>query len=175
MDDMEQKALMYVLASEMKKYHHQTLAYQNVIEVVRQKLLPEITGLVEIALEAPDIQAEADRAFAFLDEMLPPIPEIDLEKVQRLWLEKWDYTGKSKLSGDWNSFTLHAMRSRREIRHTEGPRLQARLFYCLDCTTETGTNDSGNNVVTVPSAFVFTTTGWYLHTLPVSVSSKNIL
>jgi hypothetical protein len=94
MDDMEQKALMYVLASEMKKYHHQTLAYQNVIEVVRQKLLPEITGLVEIALEAPDIQAEADRAFAFLDEMLPPIPEIDLEKVQRLWLEKWGLYGK---------------------------------------------------------------------------------
>lgn len=94
MDDVEQKALMYVLANEMKKYHHQTLAYRNVIEVVRQKLLPEITGLVEIALEAPDIQEESDRAFSFLDEMLPPIPEIDLGKVQRLWLEKWESTGK---------------------------------------------------------------------------------
>ncbi|MGD1108457.1 MAG: hypothetical protein ABR865_15560 [Terracidiphilus sp.] len=86
--DVEQQALMYVLAREVKKYHHQTLAYRNVIEVVRQKLLPEVTQLVEMALEAPDIQADSDRAFAFLDEMLPAIPEIDLEKAQRLWLEK---------------------------------------------------------------------------------------
>ena len=94
MDDLEIKALAYVLAREVKKYYHQTLAYRNVIEVVRQKFLPEVTGLVEIALEAPDIQAQADQAIAFLDEMLPPIPEIDLEKVQRLWLEKWESDGK---------------------------------------------------------------------------------
>jgi len=94
MDDIRIRALAYVLAREMKKYHHQTLAYQNVIEVVRQKALPEVTQLVEIALQAPDIQAEADRVFAFLDEMLPPIPQIDLEMVERLWLEKWESTGK---------------------------------------------------------------------------------
>jgi hypothetical protein len=94
MDHIEIKALAYVLAREMKKYHHQTLAYQNVIEVVRQKVLPEVTQLVEIALEAPDIQAQSDRVFAFLDEMLPAIPEIDLEMVQRLWLEKWESSEK---------------------------------------------------------------------------------
>lgn len=94
MDDIEIKALAYVLAKEMKKYHHQTLAYRNVLEVVRQKLLPEVMQLVEIALEAPDIQAQADQVFAFLDEMLPPIREIDLEKAQRLWLEKWESSGR---------------------------------------------------------------------------------
>ncbi|MDR3572358.1 MAG: hypothetical protein P4L50_00715 [Anaerolineaceae bacterium] len=93
MDDIRITALAYVLAAEMKKYHHQTLAYRNVIEVVRQKLLPEVTGLVEIALETPDIQAEADQTFAFLDEMLPPILEIDLETARRLWLQKWESTG----------------------------------------------------------------------------------
>ena len=95
MDDPDIKALAYVLSREMKKYHHQTLTYRNVIEVVRQKLLPEVTELVEIALEAPDIQAESDGAFAFLDEMLPPIPEFDLEMAQRLWLEKWE-SGEKK-------------------------------------------------------------------------------
>jgi len=63
MNDLDITALAYVLAREMKKYHHQTLAYRNVIEVVRQKFLPEVTGLVEIALEAPDIQAEAATSF----------------------------------------------------------------------------------------------------------------
>ena len=94
MDEIRIKALAYVLAREMKKYHHQTLAYQNVIEAVRQKFLPEVSLLVEMALEAPDIQAEADHAFAFLDEMLPAVPVIDLEMAQRLWLEKWESTGK---------------------------------------------------------------------------------
>ncbi len=94
MDDVRIKALAYVLAKEMKKYHHQTLAYQKVIDVVRQKFLPQVTQLVEMALEAPDIQVQSDRAFAFLDEMLPIIPEIDLETVQRLWLEKWESTQK---------------------------------------------------------------------------------
>ena len=95
MDDLEIKALAYVLAREVTKYHHQTLAYRNVIEVVRQKLLPGVTGLVEIALEAPDLQEKSDRAFAFLDEWLPPLPEVDLETVQRLWLEKWESDGKA--------------------------------------------------------------------------------
>jgi hypothetical protein len=61
---------------------------------LHRKLLPEVTELMEIALQAPDIQAEADQAFAFLDEMPPPIPEIDLEMVHRLWLEKWESGGK---------------------------------------------------------------------------------
>jgi hypothetical protein len=94
MDDIEIRALAYVLAREMKKYHHQAVAYQHVIELVRQKLLPEITGFVEIALEAPDIREKSDRAFAFLEEWLPPLPEVDLGTVQRLWLEKWESSGK---------------------------------------------------------------------------------
>jgi len=94
MNDLEIKALAYVLAKEMKKYHHQVIAYRNVIEVVRQKLLPEITGLVEIALEAPDLQEKSDHAFAFLEEWLPPLPEFDLEKVQRQFLERWESGGK---------------------------------------------------------------------------------
>lgn len=95
MDDVEVKALAYVLAREVKKYHHQTLAYQHVIELVRQKLLPEITEFVEIALDAPDIQEKSDHAFAFLEEWLPPLPEVDLERVQRQWLEKWE-SGEKK-------------------------------------------------------------------------------
>ena len=56
--------------------------------------LPEITGLVEIALEAPDLQEKSDHAFAFLEEWLPPLPEFDLEKVQRQFLERWESGGK---------------------------------------------------------------------------------
>jgi len=36
-----------------------------------------------------------DSDFAFLDEWLPPIPAVDLESIQRLWLEKWE-SGEKK-------------------------------------------------------------------------------
>lgn len=94
MDDVEQKALMYVLARKVKEYHHQMSAYRHVIDLVRGSVLPDVDGWVEIALQAPDIQAETDRAFGFLDGMLPPLPEIDLDQQQRLWLEKWESGGK---------------------------------------------------------------------------------
>jgi len=101
MDDLEQKALMYVLAKEMKKFHHQKNVYLGVLQVVKNSgLFPgdsdlrSVNELVEDAFQSPDIQAMTDHAFAFLEEWLPPIPEVDLEKVQRLWLERWKPDGR---------------------------------------------------------------------------------
>ncbi len=41
-DDLELKALTYVLAREMKKYHHQMLAYRHVIDLVRGSGMPDV-------------------------------------------------------------------------------------------------------------------------------------
>jgi len=96
MDDVEQKALLYVLAREMKKYHHEKDVYRGVLQAIKESgRFLDVDELLEDARQSPDIQARTDRAFAFLDKWLPPIPEVDLEKVQRLWLEKWE-SGEKK-------------------------------------------------------------------------------
>jgi hypothetical protein len=94
MDDLEIKALAYVLAKKLKETHHQMSAYRHVIDLVRGSVMPEVDGWVEIALVAPDIQAETDSVFEFLDEKLPPIPEIDQDQVYRAFLEQWKSDGK---------------------------------------------------------------------------------
>lgn len=95
MDENDQKALMYVLAREMKKYHHQTIACRAALQVIKDSGFPGVDELVDSASQSPESQAVTDRAFAFLDEWLPPIPEVDLQTVQRLWLEKWE-SGEKK-------------------------------------------------------------------------------
>ncbi len=95
MDDTEIKALAYFLAEKLKMYYHQTLAYRHVIGLLRGSVMPGVDKLVEAALEAPDIQEEADRVLGLLDEKLPPLPEIDLNQIQRLLLEKWE-SGEKK-------------------------------------------------------------------------------
>jgi hypothetical protein len=94
MDNLEIKALAYVLAKKLKETHHQMSAYRHVIDLVRGSGFPDVDGWVEIALQAPDIQAETDSVFESLDERLPPIPEIDLDQAFRLWLEQWKSDGK---------------------------------------------------------------------------------
>jgi hypothetical protein len=94
MTDLEIKALAYVLARKLKDTHHKMSAYQHVIDLAKGSGMPDLDQWVEIALQAPDIQAETDRALGFLDAMLPPIPDVDLETVQRLWLEKVESSGK---------------------------------------------------------------------------------
>jgi len=94
MDDLEIEALAYVLAKKLKETHHQMNAYRHVIDMVRGSKMPEVDGWVEIALAAPDIQAETDNVFEFLDEKLPPIPEIDLDQVYQAFLEQWKSDGK---------------------------------------------------------------------------------
>ena len=101
MDDLEQKALMYVLAKKIKEFHRQKNVYLGVLQVVKNSGLfpgdsdfPSVDELVKDALQSSDVQAMTDDAFAFLDEWLPPIPEVDLEKVQRLWLERWKPDGR---------------------------------------------------------------------------------
>lgn len=93
-DDQEIKALAYILAKKVKEFHHQRNAYQHVIDLVRASVMPNVDGWVEIALVAPDIQAETDAAFGFLDEMLPPLPDVDQDQVLKAWLEKWKAKGK---------------------------------------------------------------------------------
>lgn len=97
MDDLEIKALAYVLAREVKKYHHERDVYRGVLQVVKDSGFPGVDELLEDARQSPDIRVRTDRAFAFLDEWLPPIPEVDLESIQRLWLEKWE-SGEKKLN-----------------------------------------------------------------------------
>ena len=94
MDDLNLKALAYVLAREVKKYHHEKDVYRGVLYVIKESGFPGVDELLEDARQSSDIQARTDRAFAFLDEWLPPIPEVDLESIQRLWLERWESDGK---------------------------------------------------------------------------------
>jgi len=94
MSDLEIKALAYVLAGELKKYHHEANAYRHVIDLVRGSVMPDVDGWVEIALAAPDIQEKTDRVFEFLDATLPPIPDVDLDSMRRVWLEKWEPSGR---------------------------------------------------------------------------------
>jgi hypothetical protein len=94
MDDLEIKALAYVLAKKLKEVHHQMNAYRHVIDMVRGTGTPDVDQWVELALQAPDIQAETDSVFEFLDEKLPPIPEIDLDRVYQAFLEQWKSDGQ---------------------------------------------------------------------------------
>lgn len=94
MDDIEQKALTYVLAKEIKKLHHQRNVYLGVLQQLKNDGCQGVDALVKNALQSPDIQAMTDHAFSFLDQWLPPIPEVDLEKARRLWLEQWKPDGQ---------------------------------------------------------------------------------
>ncbi|MGB9031551.1 MAG: hypothetical protein WCC27_15630 [Acidobacteriaceae bacterium] len=89
MDDLEQKALMYVLAQELKKYHHERNVYRTVLQWMKDRGIRGLDALEESAFQSPEIRAETDHALAFLDQLLPPIPEVDLETAQRAWLEQW--------------------------------------------------------------------------------------
>jgi hypothetical protein len=93
MDDLEIKALAYVLAEQVKKYHHQQNVYFAALERLKELGVRGVDEIVAEAQTLPEIQAITDRDFAFLDEMLPTIPEIDIEEVRRQFLQKWPGSG----------------------------------------------------------------------------------
>jgi len=94
MDDIEIRALAYVLAREVKKCHHQKNVYLGVLQHLKNSGTQNVDELVADARHSPEIQAMTEDAFAFLDQWLPPIPEVDLETVRRQWLEKWESSGR---------------------------------------------------------------------------------
>ncbi len=94
MDDLDLKALAYILAREVKKYHHEKDVYLGALQHLKNSGVLGVDELVEDARQSAFIQGLTDRAFAFLDEWLPPIPEANLESIRRLWLEKLEFEGK---------------------------------------------------------------------------------
>lgn len=89
MDDVELKALAYVLKREMKKYHHEMDIYRGVLQVVKEHPDLDLDDLLADARQSIYIKKRTEDAFAFLEEWLPPIPDIDLQTVQKRWLENW--------------------------------------------------------------------------------------
>ncbi|MGA3081414.1 MAG: hypothetical protein ABSD44_08535 [Terracidiphilus sp.] len=89
MDDVIQQARMYVLAAEMKKYYHQRNVYRTVLALIKRSGVPGVDELIDATLQDSDLQKLTDHDFAFLDKWLPPILQVDFEKVQRDWLEGW--------------------------------------------------------------------------------------
>ena len=94
MEDLDIKALAYVLAEEVKKYHHLKNVYFGALQHLKDSGILGIDEIVNDAQQSPYIQGLTDRSFLFLDELLPPIPEVDLESIRRLWLQKWESGGK---------------------------------------------------------------------------------
>jgi len=94
MDDVELKALAYVLARQMKEYHHRMEVYLGVLQVIKDSGNPRVDELVKDAMQSAYIKDRTDQAFAFLDKWLPPDHGIELEEARRQWLEKWESGGK---------------------------------------------------------------------------------
>ena len=96
MDDreLEIKARAYVLAKELKKVHHQKNVYLGVLQHLKNSGVPDVDELIEDARRSPEIRAMTEAAYAFLDQWLPPIPEVDQKKVTQEWLEHWQSDGK---------------------------------------------------------------------------------
>ena len=92
MDDTGVRTLAHVLKKELKKYYHERNVYLIVLGQLKSLGVPDIDDIVSQTLQDQDLLEASDQDFAFLDEWLPPISEVELQTAQKKWLENWKPT-----------------------------------------------------------------------------------
>ena len=92
MDDVELKALAYVLKKELKKYYHERNVYRLALAHLKSLGVQNVDAIVDDILQDQALEKATDHDLAFVEKWLPPIPEVELQMVQQKWLENWKPT-----------------------------------------------------------------------------------
>jgi hypothetical protein len=94
MDEQEQRFFISFLAKQMKTYYREILAHRVFVRILKEAGYGDVEAIIETARSSPQVQAQIDRNFAGLDELLPPYDEADPQGVFREFLEKWKPDGE---------------------------------------------------------------------------------
>ena len=94
MDEREQRQFIRFLANEVKLYFREVLAYQLVLDLLKDSGIPGIDDLMEMARNSPIVQAGFEKQFEHFDELLPPSDEELSEEALRDLLQHWKPMGE---------------------------------------------------------------------------------
>ncbi len=85
---MDEMALLCVLAQRAKDYYHRMNVYRFILAQLKSNGVPDIDDIVGKTLEAPDLLAATDRDFAYLDQRVSSVAQVDQDSILREYLEK---------------------------------------------------------------------------------------
>jgi len=86
--DIDQQALLNVLAQKVKKYYHERNVYRLILAQLKASgVAPDVDEVIEAFLQDSTLQEASDHDLSWLDKRLPTVSQADLELALQKWLE----------------------------------------------------------------------------------------
>ena len=99
MDDLEQRAIIHVLAKQAKSQYRELLAYRMLVQYLTDDGCKDQNGrsidkILESARQSPELKSASAAYEQAVDAKIPPSDEVSLEKVLQKWLEDFSPKGR---------------------------------------------------------------------------------
>jgi len=97
-DDLEQRAIIHILAKQAKNQYRELLAHRMLAQYLKDHGYKDqdqrdVDEILESARQSPELQAASAKYEQAVDSKIPPFDEVSLEKVLQKWLEALPPTG----------------------------------------------------------------------------------